>query len=173
METVGKVYEIVCNQTGERYIGSTTNMDKRKSNHVTKGNKCSSKAIIERNDFKINILENNIPLIPKALLRQKEQIWKNNLTCVNVNNAYISREEVLAKARKTQIEWYNNPVNKALKKVRYQENKEAYQAKSNDYYKQNKELRKIYVEANKLKIQAYQEKYRNKNKALKKSIVDL
>ena len=53
----GKIYEIVCNITGERYIGSTTKkLSRRLTNHKEKTNLCKSRQIIEKGDFYINLL---------------------------------------------------------------------------------------------------------------------
>ena len=164
--TTGKVYEIVCNQTGERYVGSTVlRMCLRKALHKQKYNGCSSKPIIDRNDFKINILEDNVP---EETLRQVEQKWKTNLTCVNLREAYVSPEEHKERNRKYQEEWYKDPANKALKKTKYNENKEVVLAKAKAKYEENKEetlkKRTAYYEANKEKIRAYQAEYRAKQK---------
>lgn len=164
--TTGKVYEIVCNQTGERYVGSTVlRMCLRKALHKQKYNGCSSRPIIDRNDFKINILEDNVP---EETLRQVEQKWKTNLTCVNIREAYVSPEEQKERCRKYQEEWYKDPANKALKKAKYEENREVVLAKAKAKYNENKEetlsKRTAYYEANKEKIQAYQAEYRAKQK---------
>ena len=166
--TVGKVYELVCNETGERYIGSTmVSMSSRIANHVNKNNTCSSKSITDRRNFKINILEDNVPV---EILRQTEQKWKTQLTCVNIREAYLSPEERMEINRKYQQEWYKDPANKALKKQKYKENRDLVLAKAKAKYEENKEetlkKRTAYYEANKEKIRAYQAEYRAKQKSL-------
>ena len=37
------IYEILCLLTGERYIGSTTDLRKRINKHISSHNECSSK----------------------------------------------------------------------------------------------------------------------------------
>jgi len=166
--SVGKVYEIVCNQTGERYVGSTIlRMCLRKAHHKDKKhNMCSSRPIMDRNDYTINILEDNIPA---DVLRQFEQKWKTQLTCVNIREAYVSPEEHREICRKYQMEWYKDPANKELKKVKYQENKELILAKAKARYDEDKEAtlmkRTAYYEANKEKIRAYQAEYRASKKS--------
>lgn len=164
--SVGKVYEIVCNQTGERYVGSTTlRMCLRKALHKQKYNGCSSRPIIDRDDFTINILEDNVLV---EVLRQTEQKWKTQLKCVNVREAYVSPEEQRERCRKYQMEWYKDPINKALKKAKYQENKEIVLAKAKARYEDpaSLESRTAYYEANKEKIRAYQAEYRASKKSL-------
>ena len=54
------IYEIVCNITGERYIGSTTTSLKlRLKSHkdMKRRHRCSSKQIIQRGDFVSRVLE--------------------------------------------------------------------------------------------------------------------
>jgi hypothetical protein len=137
----------------------------RKALHKQKYNGCSSKAIIDRKDFKINILEENIS---GDILRQIEQKWKNQLTCVNIRDAYVSPEEHKKRCRVYQQNWYKDPANKALKKSNYNENKEEILSKARAKYDENKEeiliKRTAYYEANKEKIQAYQAEYRAKQK---------
>ena len=164
--TEGKVYEIVCNETGERYVGSTIlRMCLRKALHKQKYNGCSSRPIIDRNNFTINILEENIP---EEILRQTEQKWKSQLTCVNIREAYVSPEEQKERCRKYQEEWYKDPENKALKKAKYEENREIVLAKAKVKYEENKDkllIKRIaYYEANKEKIKTYQAEYRTKQK---------
>ena len=56
------IYEIHCNKTNEKYIGSTFNLAKRiishRSNKATKGNGvCKSRQIIDRGDFTLKVIE--------------------------------------------------------------------------------------------------------------------
>ena len=69
------IYEIVCNITGERYIGSTKRrLNQRMCQH--KELRYSSKQIIERNNYTESILE-HYPCNDKDELRQQEQSWMN------------------------------------------------------------------------------------------------
>jgi len=54
---MGYIYIIKCNITGEYYIGSTRNLTKRMYTHRCASNNTASKAIIERGDYKVDILE--------------------------------------------------------------------------------------------------------------------
>ena len=54
---MGYIYIIKCNITGEYYIGSTRNLAKRMKGHRCPSNKTGSKAIIERGDYNVEVLE--------------------------------------------------------------------------------------------------------------------
>ena len=54
---MGYIYIIKCNITGEYYIGSTRNLTQRMYTHRCVSNNTASKAIIERGDYKVDILE--------------------------------------------------------------------------------------------------------------------
>ena len=162
--TLGKVYEIVCNQTGERYIGSTClRICLRKALHKMKTNGCKSKQIVERNDFVINVLQNDIPT---ETLRQIEQNWLDKLECINERKAYLEPEVRRESQRAYAENWYKNPENQALKKANYQANKETILAKAKAKYEEKKGTEKqiAYYESNKEKIRAYQKLYREKKK---------
>lgn len=172
---MGKVYEIVCNETGERYIGSTSlRMCLRKALHKMKSNGCKSKQIIDRGNFVMNVLQNDIP---KETLRQTEQEWLNKLECINEREAYVAPEVHRENCRKYQEEWYKDPANKALKKEKYEANKETILAKAKAKYEENKEIitekRIAYYNANKEKIREYQKTYREMQKAKKKEVPEV
>lgn len=54
---MGYIYIIKCNITGEYYIGSTRDLANRIRRHRCPSNSTASKAIIERGDYKVDILE--------------------------------------------------------------------------------------------------------------------
>ena len=54
---MGYIYIIKCNITGEYYIGSTRNLAKRMKGHRCPSNSTASKAIIERDNYSVEILE--------------------------------------------------------------------------------------------------------------------
>ena len=80
------IYELVCNITGERYIGSTiTTLSKRKSIHKrSKG--CVSKTIINRNSYTFNILETFYNRFELSTLL-KEQYYMDNTININFKRA--------------------------------------------------------------------------------------
>jgi hypothetical protein len=95
MEKKGIIYEIVCNDTGERYIGSTTSkyLSSRISHHRHQQSTCCSKQIINRNNYCYNILETIIINDIKEL-RIKEREYYDKLECINVRTPYCSPEEI-------------------------------------------------------------------------------
>jgi len=91
----GKVYEIVCRITGEKYIGSTIeSLARRLVEHRCIKNKCSSRQIIERGDYYINLLE-ECSCENKEQLLKKEREWYNKIEggCINLRRPYINVEE--------------------------------------------------------------------------------
>ncbi len=58
------IYAIRCNKTQQVYIGATSNIQSRISNHISSyksGNsKCSSRTIFEHDDYTIDILLNDL-----------------------------------------------------------------------------------------------------------------
>ena len=84
---MGLVYCITCNETNENYIGSTlTTLKQRMFSHKCEYN--SAKSIIDRNNYKVIILEDNID---KDILRIREQFYMDccdNL--INIRRAFNS-----------------------------------------------------------------------------------
>lgn len=124
MSQTGIIYEIVCNQTGERYIGSTMkNLKNRILGHKNKCNRCMSKPIIDRGDFVCNILETTM-VNTKNELRIIERNYFENLDCVNKRKPYICNTPTLPDSliittdRKKYMREYQ--------KQRYRENAEKY-----------------------------------------------
>lgn len=77
------IYEIVCNTTGERYIGSTIqNMKERLKGHICSRGQISSKPIIQRNNYEVNELETFYTRFELAKLL-KEQYYLDNNTNIN------------------------------------------------------------------------------------------
>ena len=94
-ETVRKViiYEIVCNITGERYIGSTIrSLDERMSNHKNNQNNCESKQIINRDDYTKNELESFNTKFELAQIL-KEQYWLDNIENINKRRAFTNEKK--------------------------------------------------------------------------------
>jgi hypothetical protein len=92
-ETVRKViiYEIVCNITSQRYIGSTTySLAERIRKHKI-GLDCNSKIIINRGDYTKTELESFYTKFELAQLL-KEQYWMDNTENINIQRAYTSKK---------------------------------------------------------------------------------
>ena len=81
------IYQIKCNETNEVYIGSTIErMRYRMAHHKGAHSRCSSKQIINRNNYSVTILE-KVNCESKAELRESEQYWINKTN--NIINEHI------------------------------------------------------------------------------------
>ena len=101
--SLGKVYEIVCNKTGKRYIGSTCEelLSQRLANHRNcfkrfKNNKIqgytTSFSVLEGGDFYINLLE-KVNATCKDELLARERHFINTLSCVNKHRPLRTSKE--------------------------------------------------------------------------------
>jgi hypothetical protein len=92
--SLGKIYEIVCRITGEKYIGSTfqPRLSQRLTKHVSGGNTCMSKQIIDRGDYFINLIE-NYPCTSCEELRRREREITDKTVCINLRRAWTSNDE--------------------------------------------------------------------------------
>ena len=78
-----KIYKIVCNITNEVYYGSTIKtLNNRLSNHKSSKNNTTSRIIIKRGDYKIELVE-NYPCTCKAKLHKREGYYQLNYPCIN------------------------------------------------------------------------------------------
>ena len=83
----GKIYQIVCNETGEIYIGSSAvSLEDRLKYHKCKSSKCCSKQIINRGKYYIELLE-TYPCNSKYELERKEGEYQKLITCINIRIA--------------------------------------------------------------------------------------
>lgn len=83
----GKIYQVVCNITGETYIGSTAvSLEERLRIHKKSTNPCRSKQIIERGDYYIELLE-TYPCNNEFELYRKEGEYQKSMKCINRNIA--------------------------------------------------------------------------------------
>ncbi len=138
----GKIYRIVCNETGEQYIGSTTQtLTQRLSVHVTEtknnySKKCKSSQIIHRGNYAIVLIE-EYPCENKNQLERRERYFIEKLDCINMNKPAQTKEELCEYHR----EYRTNNLEKLLEKSReyYDNNKEKMREKHNEYYDNNKE----------------------------------
>jgi len=99
----GKIYKIVCDTTGQVYIGSTITkrlcdrLAKHKSeyNNYIIGNrkyKPSNFDILKNNNYKIVLLE-NYSCKSKDELFSKEREYIDKIECININRPTITEEE--------------------------------------------------------------------------------
>jgi len=114
------IYEIVCNITGERYIGSTNqklshrihkHVYGARSNHPKSNYK--SKEIILRDDYQVNILEEG------ECGKEREQYYLETLE--NINDRYAVGHN------KQRIRDRDRPRSKNPKRKEYSKNYKAYQ----------------------------------------------
>ena len=147
----GKIYKIVCNTTGLKYIGSTceTKLCRRLAKHrgnyndwVKKNdyaNYMTSFEILKNNDYEI-ILIKDYPCETKEQLLKKERYYIQKYKCVNKNIPITTKEEKKEKKKEYAIN-----------------NKEQIEEYKKNYYVKNKELIKEYREANKDVMKQYYE----------------
>ncbi len=88
------IYEIVCNETYERYIGSTfePTLARRISKHRHSSSKCKSKQIIQRGNYSYGLLE-KVDTTNRDELRMVERKWYDVLDCINQLKPYTAKEE--------------------------------------------------------------------------------
>ena len=140
------IYEIVCNITGERYIGSTfePTVARRVAYHRSKSNTCSSKQIIEREDYCYGLLEKIQVKCTRDELRMCERKSYDELECINKNKPFSTKEEY----------------NKAYRKANHVHILEQQKA----YRETNRDKQKEYQKANREKQKEYQKEYREANR---------
>ena len=177
----GKIYNIVCNITGETYYGSTVQkISVRMGTHRKKDNICCSKQIIERGDYHYGLVEDyKCDNLEQLLMRERYYIDNND--CVNKVIPIRTKEELAAYYKVWREE--NREELLAKKKVYYEENKEELSAKKKVYYEEHKEhlaayhkiwweehkeeeaaKKKVYCEANKEELLAKKKVYYEANK---------
>lgn len=147
---LGKIYELVCLTTGKRYIGSTTKeyLSQRLVEHVriSKTSKpCTSKVIIDVNNYKIILLE-TYPCNSKDELVSKEYEYINRLDCVN-KCRYLDRKEY-----SKQYHEANKELILEQFKQYYEANKQAISERKKQYNDQNKDKIKQQYELKKDKL---------------------
>ena len=176
---LGKIYKIVCNETGLIYIGSTaqkylsTRLGEHKRDYKRFLNgKCSnvtSFKIIEGNNFEIILLENCL-CKNKYELKARERHYIETKDCVNIQvpnrtqrEYKLDNQEIVKKRDKLYRE-----LNKDKIKQYYECNKESLQQKGKEYREANKvclkEYRSEYYENNADIIKQSTKQYKEANK---------
>ena len=155
----GKIYKIVCNISNEIYIGSTIQtLNQRLAVHKSIKVKCSSYKILERGDYKIELIK-NYPCKSKWELEEEEAKYIRENECINKTIPHRTRKEWREENKEKIIEY---------KKEYYEDNKEKINKKTNEYYKNNKEKiveqKKTFYENNKEKQLQIKKKYYEDNK---------
>ena len=145
----GKIYKIVCNNTGLTYYGSTCEkrlsrrLVKHRSNYSDylkdpKNNFCTSFKVLEGDNYNIVLVE-NYPCESNELLKRRERFYIENNECVNRNIPTRTYKEY------------------------FQDNKERLAVLKKEYRQRNKDILKLkyknYCKINKIKIKKRREKY--------------
>ena len=79
---IGKIYKIVCNETGEVYFGSTIMSLPDRIRKHRNSKKCSSKQIINRNNYYYELIE-DYSCNNKYELETRERWYMENYDCIN------------------------------------------------------------------------------------------
>ena len=140
-----KIYKIVCNITGEVYIGSTINrLKQRLKQHTKKPNTCISRNIIERGDYEM-ILIKDYPCNNKYELEEEEAKHIRNNTCINITIPHRTPKEYKKQYYKNKSEkikeYYENNKERLneIKKQHRKNNPEKYKKYDKTKYENNKE----------------------------------
>ena len=141
----GKIYKIVCNNSGKQYIGSTTlkYLSSRLAQHKvdSKRNKImTSREIIEGGNYSIILVE-LFPCNSKDELIKRERYYIETLECVNKCIPGRTDKEY-REANKEKIKQYREANKEYIK----EKNKEYYQANKEYIDKKNKEYREANIE---------------------------
>ena len=89
----GKIYKIVCNETGEVYYGSTIQkLITRMNKHKNKKKYCRSKQIINRGNYYYELVE-NYSCNNRKELETREKWYIENNECINKNIPLRTRKE--------------------------------------------------------------------------------
>ena len=125
----GKIYRIVCNETGETYYGSTTQPLYKRLWHHKANKTSSSRTIIERNNYNIVLVE-EYPCENKEQLLRRERYYIENNKCINNNVPTRTPKEY----RLDNIEKVRE--NDRIKHINDRENRNE---RCRKWYKENKE----------------------------------
>ena len=158
----GKIYKIVCNITGEVYIGSsTTTLAKRLYHHTKKTNECSSKQIIDRGDYVIVLIE-AFPCANRSELFQRERYHFDLIPNINKQRPFTTHEERIEESL-TFAKAYREANKEATRQYKL-DNKEKIAECNKQYKLDNKEKLKQYALDNKEKISERKKQYALDNK---------
>tara|TARA_R110000803_G_scaffold142297_1_gene208628 strand:- start:7 stop:636 length:630 start_codon:yes stop_codon:yes gene_type:complete len=165
---IGYIYKIHCNKTNEDYYGSTAYIHRVSSHKCSTDlnlskRQCTSRQIIDRNDWTFTIIE-EVEYEDKTELKIRERYYFDNFKCVNKVTPYATPEEIAQR----KSERGKSEKGKAEKKAYYEANKEDLKRKSREYHAANKEKaseqKKVYREANREEINRKKREYHEANK---------
>lgn len=143
----GRVYEIVCNITGKRYIGSTTlSLSRRMSKHEWDYNNrhenthvTASCEILKNKDYESNVLR-EYDIENRRELEKYEQKFIDKLECINKKRAFNSHEynnEQRRLHRKNNPELYKQ---QWLNKMQDDDFREKHRVRAKAFYHENREI---------------------------------
>lgn len=183
----GFVYKLTCNQSGDVYVGSTEDMERRMDRHKSdcekwvygKGPWVSSYPIILTDDYKEEVLEvvelkGDTPEARRDELRRREQYWldvyrnlpetkDHVLNECDAHSGFDSREEYIKAYREK-----NRDRLSAQKREYYERNKDKIKANTRKYHNKNRDRILVqmreYRERNKDKINAQHREWYEKNR---------
>ena len=136
----GKIYKVICSETGSVYIGSTTvTLSRRMTNHRAPNNRCMTKDFI---DGKIFLIE-DYPCERKEQLESRERFHIESNDCVNLVIPTRTKKEYFEANKETIIKY---------KKKHYQDNKECIKQTHKEWYENNRENVLKRMEQNKEKL---------------------
>ena len=127
---LAKIYQLICNTTGRRYIGATVQkyLSTRLAHHVSKNNKTSSKEIIEGGNYEMVLIE-SYPCSSKDELHQRERFHIESMDCINKN--------IPGRTQKEWVQENKNHISEYQKEYK-QQNKKRIQEYKTDYRQQNR-----------------------------------
>jgi hypothetical protein len=173
----GKIYRIVCNETGEQYIGSTTqSLAQRLTQHKCH-QKCMSRQILERKNYAIVLIE-ECPCENKEQLGRRERHYIESMECINnriptrtkreANRAYReTNREKIAELNRAYREANREKIAEQ-KRAYHEANREKLTEKTSAYYEANREKvleqTRAYREANREKLLEKARAYREANR---------
>ncbi len=160
----GKIYIIIDNDDiSLPYIGSTIQLLRERLSKHKSRKTCSCMDIINRNNFKMEVLE-HYPCINEEELKTREQYWIDKIDCCNKRKAIQTKEERREYEKnyrednkehhsKVMSNWYIKNRERILKKDK--EYREKNKDKKKEYHKQLHEYKKswgVWSDNNLLKI---------------------
>jgi hypothetical protein len=167
----GKIYRLVCNTTGDQYIGSTTRpLSQRLGGHKTTYKRflegkiigqMSSFSILSNNNFEMILLE-EFACENRNQLERRERYYIEITKCVNKIKPAQTKEEEIEQKKK----YYQENLEEIKKrgKIYYQDNLEKVKERHNQYYHEYKEQKKQYQQENKEEISKRKKQYYKQNK---------
>ena len=163
----GKIYKLVCNITGEVYYGSTKNtLEKRLQKHKEKTHTCMSKQILERGDYKIELIK-NYPCNTKRELELEEGKYIRENECINIKipgrtpkEHYEDNKIEILEKNKQYRDLHKKEISEKSKE-NYQKNKDKIKKKVNEYREEHKD---IINEKNKIYREEHKEELNKKNR---------